>query len=213
MHRLLSLSGLLALVAALVAVPGAQAHAVITKRVPAANAVLTRAPSTIAVTFNEDVTGGPDALVLVDARGTALSGAAAIVGRTVSAPVPLLPPGRYAYATSITSADGHPVRVGTAFAVGVRTPAAAATTLVLGGRRVRLSGARIGVRTLSLPAPLRTGTVLWVPAVLGAPLSWPLADGRATGLLPFPGRYDVIVRAQRGALSETVLTGHGEIAP
>ena len=198
---------------ALISTAQAAAHAIATQRVPAANSTLQRAPTAIAVTFNEDVSGGVDAIRLVDGNGALLSGPATVTGAKISAPLAELAPGRYLYTTSIVSADGHAIRTGIAFAVGVATPAARPLTVRLGHRHGRLSGNRVGLRTLTLPPGLWEGSVQWVPTTIGVPLTWPLSGGRATGMLPFAGTYDLIVRAKRGALSETVLTGAVRISP
>ena len=208
---------LLLLVTALIlaATPGAaSAHALLLTRTPAANAVLPRMPGTVRTTWSEPVTGDATALIGLCDDGLPLLGPAIITGADVLAPVIAVPhAGRCAYAARITSADGHHVAVASAFAVAVGTPRAARTLLVLSGHRLPLSGARVGERTLRLWGGLQDGTVRWTSELLPAPLIWTFRRGVARGLLPFPGTYDVEVRARVGAFGERIATGTTEIAP
>ncbi len=193
---------------------GASAHALLLKRSPPANAVLTRLPAEVRTTWSEPVTGSADALIGICDDGGPLLGPTVIQGAVVHASVIAAPhAGRCAYAARITSADGHHVAVASAFAVAVGTPRAASTVLELSGHRLPLSGARVGERTLRLWGGLQEGTVRWTSALLPAPFIWTFRRGVARGLLPFPGTYDVEVRARVGAFRERIATGTIEIAP
>jgi methionine-rich copper-binding protein CopC len=206
-HALRPLLGL-CLLAALPALAGA--HASTNSLAPAPDASLREPPRAIRVVFGEWVTAGADALRLVDAAGRSRSGAPRSAGREVSAPVRgTLDPGRYAYAYVVTSGDGHMIRRAVPFAVGVVTPPAQATTVTLGGLRLRLSGARVGVRELRLGDGLEQGTAEWRHPFLAVPFTWTFADGRARGMLPFPGAYRLTVRALVDGFSER--TGSGTV--
>ena len=80
------------------------------------------------------------------------------------------------------------------------------------GQRLPLSGARVGVRTLRLWGGLEEGTAEWRHPFLPAPLTWTFADGRARGMLPFPGTYRLTVRALTDGFSERIVSGTVTIA-
>lgn len=203
----------IALVVALAAAlpPVAGGHASVASSFPAPDAALAKPPSTIRLVFGERITGGAGALRLVDAAGRSRAGAPRIAGREVSAPVRgALGPGRYAYAFAITSGDGHVLRRAFAFSVRSATPTAAATVVALSGRRLPLSGARVGVRTLTLWGGLEDGTAEWRHPFLDAPFIWVFRDGRATGMLPFGGAWRLTVRALDG-VRELEATGSVEV--
>lgn len=204
---------LLALLALLALPALAGAHATTGSLSPAPDVDLVEPPPVIRVVFGERVTVGAGALRLVDAAGRDRAGTARLEGRELTAQVRgTLGPGRYAYAYVVTSADGHVIRRAIAFSVRSRTPAAKAATVTLSGQRLRLSGAKVGTRTLSLWGGLREGTAEWRHPALDAPLTWTFRGGRATGLLPFPGTYRLTVRALADGFSERTVTGTVTIA-
>lgn len=212
MARRLALA-LPAVALALIPAGAAHGHAEPATLSPAADARLIEPPPTIRVVFTERVMGDAGALRLVDAGGRSRAGAARVAGRELTAAVRgTLGAGRYGYAYAVASGDGHVVRRAVAFAVKSETPAAAAVTVTLSGERLRLSGARVGVRTLRLGAGLEEGTVEWRHPFLDAPFTWTLANGRATGMLPFAGAYRVTVRALVDDFRERTLSGTVTIA-
>lgn len=198
----------------LLAAPGAaHGHASSGSLSPGPDMDLIEPPPVIRIVFGERVTAGAGALRLVDAAGRERAGAARLRGRELSAPVRgTLGPGRYAYAYVVTSADGHVIRRAVAFSVRSRTPSAKATAVTLSGQRLRLSGAKVGMRTLSLWGGLRDGTVEWRHPALDAPLTWTFRGGRARGLLPFAGTYRLTVRALVDGFSERTVSGAVTIA-
>ncbi len=203
-----------ALLVLLIAPPGAaHGHTSTGSLSPAPDVNLIESPPVIRVAFGGRVTAGAGALRVVDAAGHRRAGAARLTGRVLTAPVRgTLGPGRYAYAYVVTSADGHAIRRAVAFSVRSRTPAAKATAVTLSGQRLRLSGAKVGVRTLSLWGGLREGTAEWRHSALDAPLTWTFRAGRARGMLPFPGTYRLTVRARPDGFSERVVSGTVTIA-
>jgi methionine-rich copper-binding protein CopC len=203
---------LIILLLALSDVP-AYGHAGLVSASPSADGVLERSPTAVRLRFSEPVTGGPDALVVVDATGSRISGTARLDGDRLSTPLGPLGTGRYAYAYDIVSVDGHEVIAASAFAVGVATPRAVPVRIALGTRRLALSGARVGVRSIRLWGGLREGTVRWTSPLLGAPFVWTFHDGVARGMLPFSGTYAVEVRARVGVFGERIASGTVEIAP
>jgi len=195
--------------AGLINAPLAGAHAEVRSTWPAANTMLTAAPTFARVTFGEEVTGLPGkCLRLLNAAGEVLSRTTVCTGHTVSA-VPLRPlaRGRYVLAYDVTSVDGHPVRAATAFSVGLRTPEATPRTVMLRGGTIRLSGLRVGVRTLRIAGLRGIGTVTWQRSDLDVPLTWAVRDGRAAGMLPYPGSYTVTVSVWESAWESRVLSG------
>ncbi|MBM3680549.1 MAG: copper resistance protein CopC [Actinobacteria bacterium] len=201
------------LLAGLALAGAAHGHAGAATLSPAADQRLAGPPPMIRIVFSERVSGGPTALRLVDAAGRSRAGAARITGRELTAQVTgTLGPGRYAYAYAVTGTDGHVIRRAVPFAVKVATPAAAATTVTLAGQRLRLSGARVGVRTLALWGGLEDGTAEWRHPLLDAPFAWTFVAGRASGMLPFPGTYRLTVRALVDGFSERTVSGTVTIA-
>lgn len=190
----------------------AGAHALVVGRSPAAGAVLPQSPREIRITWSEPVTAAT--LVGIAADGSTITGPIASDGAVLRAPVSAaLPDGRYAYATTATSADGHVVAVASAFAVRLLTPAAAATTITAGDHRLRLSGARVGARTVRLWGRLRSGTIRWTTPLVPAPFVWTFRNGTARGMLPFAGTYTFEVRARTGPFTEAIVRGSAAIAP
>lgn len=199
---------LLLLVVALGGATAASGHALPRELAPVADAVLLRSPAALRVRFNETVAGDASSLVLVDRTGIVRSGPAVVDGPVVRAPVlGALPHGRYAWWWSVTSADGHRVVSASAFAIGVRTPPARPVRVRIGRRVLRLSGLRVGMRTLRLWGGLQDGTVEWRLPRLLAPLRWTFAAGRARGMLPFAGTYEVVVRADVGEFGQQLAVG------
>ncbi|WP_020181437.1 copper resistance protein CopC [Methylopila sp. M107] len=112
-----SLSGLLLMLAALLAPAAARAHATLTGSVPADGAVVETAPKSFRLGFNEPVavtgvrlSGGGRTLTLdrVSADGAAV---------VIEAP-PDLAAGSYALSYRVVSEDGHPIAGALSFAIG-----------------------------------------------------------------------------------------------
>ena len=187
----------------------ALAHASAVAVSPAQGAVLTSSPSLARVNFNESVTGGSDAVRVVNSAGKTMSSAARVVGSIATAPVSRLSAGRYAVTWNVVSEDGHRVTQASGFSVALRDPVAEPVTLSLSGRSIDLSGDRVGTRTLALGGTLKRaiGQVEWRFPGMSAPFVWKLSAGRATGMLPFAGTYSVTIRAYSSATSSTTLTG------
>ena len=124
-----TLSALLAaLVASLVGVLGAagtvSAHATLQDSSPPANAVLTDAPTSITLTFDEGVNKVDDSIRLVAADGTAIALGAVTqddTGAVLTAQVPTLTNGTYVVAWKAISDDSHPVSGAFTFTVGTPT--------------------------------------------------------------------------------------------
>ena len=204
---------LLPLIALLLLPAAAAGHASVRAAAPAANATLQTRPTGVRMVFSEPVTGTADALVAIGADGVRISSPARINGAVVTASLPQLQPGRYAYLYTVESLDGHVVSGSIAFAVRARTPPAMPSSVALTNRRVGLSGARVGQRTLRLWPGVKEGTVRWTSPLLSAPLVWTIRAGTAYGLLPFPGDYALEVRARTSLFHETIATGTVAIQP
>lgn len=136
--------GLLALllVGTVLGAPSASAHTRVVVAVPAEGSVLSTAPQTVALTFNEPVTPVPEGFALYDSTGRhTLDGAPSAVGvsardRVVTATLPAgLADGSYLLGWRVVSADGHPVGGALAFAVGApsATPPSAPAADASGG--------------------------------------------------------------------------------
>ncbi|MEN3381512.1 MAG: copper transport protein, partial [Hyphomicrobiales bacterium] len=113
-----------ALLASLLYMPAAHAHATLIGSEPADGAVLARAPTTVRLTFNEPVS--PLIMRLVGAPGGSARelGAVAVEGQSVVVTLPELPQeamqGTYGVSWRVVSADGHPVGGTLSFSVGTR---------------------------------------------------------------------------------------------
>ena len=121
MHRLTAFAALTA-ASAIVAAGPAFAHAHLVSSNPAANAVLTAAPKTITLTFNEKLVPAFSKfeLVMVDHNAKApVKTAVSQDGKTISgAPQSALMKGSYKIVWIAASADGHKMNGEVAFKVG-----------------------------------------------------------------------------------------------
>ena len=178
--------------------PGASAHAELQQLSPADGSELARAPRSLTLTFNEAVAATKSSIELLDARGKVLaSNRTEQVSTTHSLRTPTLRKGHYVLRWAVTSADGHPVVAAAAFSVGVPTRSGKAVPLQLtgvdGSAKGRLDAAKVGRRSITLPAVSGEGTVELRHPAFKAPLVWELnpsgADLVATGLLPAPGNW------------------------
>ncbi|NHC15880.1 copper resistance CopC family protein [Motilibacter deserti] len=190
----------------------AWAHAELKATTPVADSVVAKAPTSVRVTFSEKVSGGGTALRVLDAKGAVRSRPATFAGSSVQAGTPGLPKGRYALVWSVLSSDGHRITSARAFSVGLATPSAAAKTLTMKdaknrSRPVRLSGDRVGVRTLGLPVNALDGTVSLSHPRIPTALVWQAKGTSARGMLPFPGTYAVTIRVRVSQFDEVVLVG------
>ena len=110
--------------------PPAAAHTQLIGTNPAANATLTASPSTVELTFNQNVqTTFAQVAVLDAAQGHLESGAPSVVGAVVSQPVAALPSGAYTVSWRVVSADGHPVSGTYAFTVALPAPSPTSTPI------------------------------------------------------------------------------------
>lgn len=108
----------------------ASAHAQVISLDPVDGARLPVSPTSVSVTFNEDVTLAPGGLRVIRPDGTLADvGDDEIIGATVSQAIAPLSAGWYVMAWSLISADGHVVHGSATFAAGdadaVARPAAA----------------------------------------------------------------------------------------
>ncbi|WP_370247452.1 copper resistance protein CopC [Nocardioides sp.] len=213
------------LLSPLVATAPASAHATLVGRTPQDGAVLrvSSTPTTVSVTFDEEVTITPSSLRVRGPRGAVLSGNASLIllegdqSRVQATTRKALPRGGYAVEYSIESADGHRLTQATGFGVGVSTPASSTARIALGSSssgaapRTTISGTRVGARSISvrMPADTNGGQVQLTcnregstAAKVGAPFVWELGrtvNGVATasGYLPTACRYTVVVTLSR----------------
>ncbi|MDF2960115.1 MAG: ycnJ [Paenibacillus sp.] len=97
------------------------AHASLTNAVPAANAELKEAPSSIILTFNERLEDGVFYIKVFDSKQKPVTENKAMLNTTrtvVELALPKLAPGSYLVTYHVISADGHPVEGTYLFAVG-----------------------------------------------------------------------------------------------
>jgi methionine-rich copper-binding protein CopC len=183
---LLTLTG----AAVLATATGASAHTVLVSSNPAGGATLSAPPSTVRLTFNEDVRA-PAYVVVTGPGGTRIdSGAAKILGETVTEQLrPGSAAGTYTIAYRVVSEDGHPIeakltyRLARAATATTPRPTAAAT-----------------------PAPATPAPVVAAPAAAVVPAE----DGDNGHLLHILGGFAVVLvgvvaliyeRLQRGRRS------------
>ncbi len=91
--------------------PPAQAHAFLLFTTPTANTAVPESPASVDLVFNERVTAGPDAVVLIDSRGRSRPAGPVTTARdgaVVTAPVgEPLPPGDVTVRWRVTGEDGQ----------------------------------------------------------------------------------------------------------
>ena len=104
--------------------PLAHAHARLVHSAPASGAVLARAPASVVLFYDDDVSVGPGNEVVRNGGGSALAGRPKAAGRLLVLPLrAALPDGDYSVRWSVISNDGHIVQGVFAFAVGKGSPA------------------------------------------------------------------------------------------
>lgn len=102
----------------------ASAHAVVIDTHPGPGAVLAEAPTEVSITFNETVSAEADSIIVIDADGGVVSGAASASGSTMAASIDPDTVGWHAVSWWAVSADGHPVSGAWTFRIGEGTEAA-----------------------------------------------------------------------------------------
>lgn len=184
LHLLLILLGLA--IASLATAGQAQAHAALTKTVPADGAVVGSTPAAFSLSFSEPVSPlvltliGPDGVSRPLTRFT-------LSDRTLSIPAPAdLANGTHVLSWRVVSEDGHPVGGSVLFSVGAPSAAPAITasqtepavrTMLWLGKLGFYLGLAFGVGGVAFMA--------WV-APLPAPVRRPIARFLALGLLSLP---------------------------
>jgi len=120
----LVVTGLVALLLALCLATSAHAHAVLIAAEPADGSVVTEAPKTMVLRFNEAV--APTAVSLLDAAGKPRDVTIRAVDQSVMVTLPAdLPQGTQVVSYRVVSQDGHPVAGSLLFSIGVVTGSAA----------------------------------------------------------------------------------------
>ncbi|WP_326555389.1 copper resistance CopC/CopD family protein [Micromonospora sp. NBC_01813] len=110
---------LLGVLLALAVAGPAAAHATLLTNDPADGGLLTEAPQTVTLTFNEPVQVRPDGIQVLDAAGTPIETTARSVDSTVLIALPAeMADGTYVVSWRVISADSHPVAGGFSFAIG-----------------------------------------------------------------------------------------------
>jgi copper resistance protein C len=119
------LGGLLVVVGA---VP-ASAHASLVRSSPAAQSAMGTAPTSVRLTFDENIRA-PSLILVTDASGASVAqGKTSVVDNIVSTHVRIAASGDFYAVYRVVSADGHPVSGRLAFSVGTGKPPAAAGTV------------------------------------------------------------------------------------
>jgi len=178
----------------------ARAHAGVVSISPASGSILTTAPKNVSITFNEGVEASAARVQILDAN-------AKVVATTFStnadrssvtlAPAKTLPRGMYALRWSVTSADGHVVTGASTFAVGNRGKAGRAVTVTAKGRNGKSLTLRttngVGAKTFTFTGGGKVTGLELRHKRLGATLEIPVANGKASGVLPLPGEWTLTV--------------------
>ena len=100
----------------------ASAHAILESSNPPDGSVVPVAPTSVTLTFSEDVQVQPDGVRVIDGSGARLDqGKAKAAGSQVEVPVKALARGSYLVSWRVISADSHPVRGAFTFSVGSKT--------------------------------------------------------------------------------------------
>jgi copper resistance protein C len=137
----------------------ASAHALLEKTDPADGATLDAAPTTVSLTFNENIPAEFSTLTVIGPDGAAYqTGAVTAANGTISIGVlPLGAAGRYQIGYRIVSDDGHPVSGSVAF-----TMSTAGT-----GKGTAPAPADAAVSAAGAGAPADSGPPVW-PWIVGA---------------------------------------------
>ena len=171
----------------------AYAHADLVRSSPASGSVVTKAPSSIRLTFNEAVT--IDSAEILDSAGGTVPSSAAINGAVLTlTPASPLRAGITTAEFSVTSDDGHQIEGAIAFVIGKPGARGAAQSIVTSPTvATRLNGSRPGALTLTFASKSASGEVTWTSPGLQGSLTWPVhARGKASessGVLPFAGAW------------------------
>ena len=191
----------------------ASAHAELESSTPRNGAQLTKAPSSVEVTFGEPVTLDVPAPGIVSSAGTGVAATAQLSGTTITLrPAARLPRGDYAVTWHVISTDGHPVSRAISFSVGAPgpkgTPTAVTTTP---GIATTLDGRRSGPLTATFARGASSGEVVWSHPGLSAPITWRVTGGAtratATGVLPLPGPWTMSATLVGRDMSVIVIRG------
>ncbi|HKD96835.1 MAG TPA: copper resistance protein CopC, partial [Micromonosporaceae bacterium] len=112
----------------------AEAHAALIRTDPVQNAVLSKPPSEIVITFSEAVHPEKNHIFVIDPQGKRIGdGDPRAVGSDLHIPVRTdVPSGTYLVSFRVISADGHPVGGGYSYSVGAPSPGGA-PKLINGG--------------------------------------------------------------------------------
>ncbi|SDK12350.1 MULTISPECIES: copper resistance CopC/CopD family protein [Bradyrhizobium] len=142
------IAGLAALLVALCFATGAWAHASLVSAEPADGSVLSEAPTTVQLRFNENV--APAVASLIDAAGKAHDVTMRAVDQSVVIALPeKLPRGTQVLSYRVVSQDGHPVAGSLVFSIGAVT-----------GTAMPTNAGAISVTTVSLIWLARIGVYL-----------------------------------------------------
>ena len=115
---------LLGVLSSLVMATGADAHAALRSISPDDGSMLTVAPTTVVLTFDEPIGTSFATVSVAGPAGSVSTGRAAVDGVTVTqALMAGLPNGRYTVSFHVVSEDGHPVSDRTTFTVATPTAA------------------------------------------------------------------------------------------
>jgi len=226
----LVLAALALALSALVAGAGiADAHAVLESTTPEQGSELTAAPTSVTLTFGEDVTVGPRSLAVINSAGDRVDDAHVTHpgGRGDAVAIGLrsgLPKGSYSVVWRVVSADSHPVSG--VFSYGYGVPPGAATdvrfatdlaTAVAHGtfRAIGYAGLLVLLGTAFFIAVLWTGEPAAGAVRRVLQVSWLATAVGALGVLVLQGPYAAGVGlgslTDPSLLSETVGTRYGKL--
>ena len=201
-RRILAITALLALLLGIIVqafgAATARAHAGVVTITPANGSILTSAPATVGIVFNEGVETAANRVQLLDRNGKAVAATFALSDDRSSitlTPAKKLPRGLYALRWSVISADGHVVTGASTFAVNTRgTAGRAVDVTVTSSTRKTLvvtTTNGVGAKTFTVATTI-TGLELRHKR-LGATLEIPVSAGKAAGILPYPGEWTLTV--------------------
>lgn len=203
-RRLLAIGTLVVLIAGIIAqaigAATARAHAGVVTISPASGSILTTAPRNVSITFNEGVEASAARVQLLDAntKVVPMTFTTNADRSTITlTPAKTLPQGMYAIRWSVTSADGHVVTGASTFAIGNRGKTGTRVSVTAknaNGKTVTMTTTNgIGAKTFTLTGGSKATGLELRHKRLGATLEIPVANGRASGILPFPGEWNVTV--------------------
>lgn len=192
----------------------ARAHAGVVTLNPTNGRILAAAPKNVSIVFNEGVESSAARVQLIDANAKIVKtrfSTSRDKSSVVLTPTKALPRGMYALRWSVTSGDGHIVTGASTFAVGSRGKVGRSVSVASKSRSGTSMDVRttngVGAKTFTLGGGGKVTGLELRHKRLGATLEIPVVNGKANGVLVFPGEWTLTVIERLSTYREERYTG------